>query len=88
MPRRPTRSRSNQPTRKDIGRRLDDLSGGDYGDLETMTLADVIAHETEVIDEDAGVVRIVETGELRKQVDVDEEIMAGLKSVYSGGDDE
>ena len=85
MPRRPTRSRSSQPTRKEINRRLDELGEEDYGDLEEMTLAEQIAYETEVVDEDAGVVQIKETGELRKQVNVDEEIMAGLKAVH--GDD-
>ena len=87
MPRKPTRSQnSKRPTRKSIDRRIDDVSEADYGDLEPMTLAEVIAYDTEVVDEEAGVVKIVETGELRQQMNVDDEIIAGLKSVHN--DDE
>lgn len=82
MPRRPTRSQSDTPTRKELSRRLDDLTEDDYGDLDEISLAEIIGYETEVIDRDAGVIQIIETGELRKQVDVDEEIMAGLKAVH------
>ena len=87
MPRKPTRSQnSKRPTRKSIDRRIEDISEADYGDLEPMTLAEVIAYDTEVVDEEAGVVKIVETGELRQQMNVDDEIIAGLKSVHN--DDE
>ena len=83
MPRKPTRSQnSKRPTRKSIDRRIEDISEADYGDLEPMTLAEVIAYDTEVVDEEAGVVKIVETGELRRQVSVDDEIIAGLKDVH------
>jgi len=82
MPRRPTRSQSDTPTRKELSRRLDDLTEDDYGDLDEISLAEIIGYETEVIDRDAGAIQIIETGELRKQVDVDEEIMAGLKAVH------
>ena len=66
MPRRPTRSKTNRPTRKEISRRLDDL-GEDYGDLPNLTLVEVLSYETETVDEELGVVRIVETGELRRR---------------------
>ena len=83
MPRKPTRSQnSKRPTRKSIDRRIEDISEADYGDLEPMTLAEVLTYDTEVVDEEAGVVKIVETGELRRQVSVDDEIIAGLKDVH------
>lgn len=83
MPRKPTRSKnSKRPTRKNLDRRLDGVSEDDYGDVKKLTLAEVIGYETEVVDEEAGIVKIVETGELRQQVSVDDEIMAGLKEVH------
>lgn len=83
MPRKPTRSsNSKRPTRKNLDRRLDDVGEENYGDLEPLTFAEVIAHDIETVDEEAGVVRIVETGELRTQGNVPEEIKAGLKAVH------
>jgi hypothetical protein len=70
------------PSKREVKRRLDDLAENDYSDLDPLTLADVIAHDTETVDEEAGIVRIIDTGELRKQGNVDEEIMAGLKEVH------
>ena len=84
MPRRPTRSRSSQPTRKQINRRLDDLSDAEYGELEPVTLAEVIAHDIETVDEEAGVVRIVGTGELRKQGHVPEDVAAKMAARGGG----
>jgi hypothetical protein len=49
MPRRPTRSRSNKPTRKELNRRLDDIEGADS---ENQTLAEVIAQHKETTDDD------------------------------------
>jgi hypothetical protein len=49
MPRRPTRSRSNKPTRKELNRRLDDIEGADS---ENQTLAEVIAQHQETTDGD------------------------------------
>lgn len=49
MPRRPTRSRSNKPTRKELNRRLDDIEGADS---ENQTLAEVIAQHQETTDSD------------------------------------
>lgn len=49
MPRRPTRSRSNKPTRKELNRRLDDIEGTDS---ENQTLAEVIAQHQETTDGD------------------------------------
>ena len=70
------------PSKREVKRRLDDLAENDYSDLDPLTLADVIAHDTETVDEEAGIVRIIDTDELRKQGNVDEEIMAGLKEVH------
>ena len=70
------------PSKREVKRRLNDLAENDYSDLDPLTLADVIAHDTETVDEEAGIVRIIDTGELRKQGNVDEEIMAGLKEVH------
>lgn len=70
------------PSKREVKRRLDDLDARDYSDLDPLTLADVIAHDTETVDEEAGIVRVVDTGELRKQGNVDDEIMAGLKEVH------
>ena len=66
MPRRPTRSRRSQrTTRKDLSRRLEDLTEAEYGDLPTLTLADVIAYDVETVDEERGIVRV--DGELRRR---------------------
>jgi len=70
------------PSKREVKRRLNDLAENDYSDLDPLTLADVIAHDTETVDEEAGIVRIIDTDELRKQGNVDEEIMAGLKEVH------
>jgi hypothetical protein len=66
MPRRPTRSRSNNPTRKDINRRLEDLTEEEYGDIKTITLAEVLSCELETVDEERGIVRVKETGKLKR----------------------
>lgn len=78
MPRKPTRSQnSKRPTRKNLDRRLDDVETEEgYGDLPTLTLAEVIAYETERVDD--GVVRVVETGELRRRASLDEEQLERL----------
>jgi hypothetical protein len=66
MTRRPTRSRrSKRTTRKDLSRRLEDLSEEEYGDLPKLTLADVIAYDVETVDEERGIVRV--DGELRRR---------------------
>lgn len=66
MPRRPTRSRrSKRTTRKDLSRRLEDLTEEEYGSLPTLTLADVIAYDVETVDEERGIVRV--DGELRRR---------------------
>jgi hypothetical protein len=52
------------PSERELKKELDELGGGD---LEPLTLAEVISYETETIDEKRGIVRVVETGELRKQ---------------------
>ena len=68
MPRRPTRSRrSKRTTRKDLSRRLEDLTEEEYGDLPNLTLVEVLSYETETVDEERGIVRVVETGELRRR---------------------
>jgi hypothetical protein len=65
MPRKPTRSsNSNRPTRKNLDRRLDDVTEEDYGDLDRLTLAELLNYETERVNDE--VIRIVETGELRR----------------------
>lgn len=64
MPRRPTRSRSSHPTRKELDRRLDELGEEDYEDLDRLTLAELLNYETERVNDE--VIRIVETGELRR----------------------
>ena len=64
MPRRPTRSRSNTPTRRELDRRLEELGEEDYGDLDRLTLAELLNYETERVNDE--VIRIVETGELRR----------------------
>lgn len=66
MPRRPTRSRSNNPTRKDINRRLEDLTEEEYGDIKTITLAEALGCELETVDEERGIVRVKETGKLKR----------------------
>lgn len=68
-------------SKREVKRRLDDLDARDYSDLDPLTLADVIAHDTETVDEEAGIVRVVDTGELRKQQPVDDEIITNLKEV-------
>jgi len=68
-------------SKREVKRRLDDIAETDYSDLDPLTLADVIAHDTETVDEEAGIVRVVDTGELRKQQPVDDEIIANLKEV-------
>lgn len=66
MPRRPTRSRrSKRTTRKDLSRRLQDLTEEEYGDIPMLTLADVIAYDVEEVDPERGVVRV--DGELRRR---------------------
>jgi hypothetical protein len=85
MPRRPTRSRSSQPTRKQINRRLDeldDVGDVDYDDLDPLTVEDVKHHDIETVDEEAGIVRIVDTGELRNHASVQEIMMTTVKAVY------
>jgi hypothetical protein len=77
MPRRPTRSKTNRPTRKEISRRLDDI-GEDYGDLPNLTLCEVLSYETETVDSELGVVRIIETGDLRRHGDVDDDLLERL----------
>jgi hypothetical protein len=74
MPRRPTRSQSDTPTRKELSRRLDDLGAGeDYDDVPQLTLCDVLTYETETVEEHAhfDIVRLVETGELRRREELD-----------------
>ena len=79
MPRRPTRARRSQrTTRKDLSRRLEDLTEAEYGDLPTLTLADVIAYDVETVDEERGIVRVVETGNLRRFGDVDDDLLERL----------
>jgi hypothetical protein len=91
MPRRPTRSRRSQrTTRKDLSRRLQDLTEEEYGDLPTLTLADAIAYDVETVDEERGIVRV--DGELRRRETVDVDLgdlwRADLESAAdSGGDD-
>lgn len=70
------------PSKREVKRRLNDLSENDYSDLDRMTLCEAISYDTETVDEEAGIVRIIDTGELRKQGNVDDEIMAGLKEVH------
>lgn len=69
-------------SRRELERAVDELSGADYGDLEPLSLAELLSYETEVVDDEAGVVKIVETGELRNRGNVDDEILRGLKDVY------
>jgi len=79
MPRRPTRSRRSQrTTRKDLSRRLEDLTEAEYGDLPTLTLAEALSYETETVDEERGIVRVVETGDLRRFGDVDDDLLERL----------
>jgi len=67
MPRRPTRSRrSKRTTRKDLSRRLEDVTEEEYGDLPTLTLAEFLTYDIETVDEERSIVRVVETGDLRK----------------------
>lgn len=67
MPRRPTRSRrSKRTTRKDLSRRLEDVTEEEYGDLPTLTLAELLTYDIETVDEERSIVRVVETGDLRK----------------------
>jgi len=70
MPRRPTRSQSDTPTRKELARRLDDLGGEDedYSDVPKLTLAELLSYETETVEEydEFTLVRVVDTGELRR----------------------
>lgn len=66
MPRKPTRSQnSKRPTRRNIDRRLDDVTEEDYGDLKPMTLCELLSYEWEAVNDD--VIRILETGELRRR---------------------
>lgn len=53
-------------SRRELERALDELSGADYGDLERLSLAELLSYETETVDEEAGVIRVVETGALRR----------------------
>jgi hypothetical protein len=67
MPRRPTRSRrSKRTTRKDLSRRLEDVTEEEYGDLPTLTLAEFLTYDIETVDEERSIVRVVETGDLRQ----------------------
>jgi hypothetical protein len=79
MPRRPTRSRRSQrTTRKDLSRRLEDLTEAEYGDLAVLTLAEALSYETETVDEERGIVRVVDTGDLRRFGDVDDDLLERL----------
>ena len=77
-PRRPTRSRTDRPTRKDLSRRLEDLTEAEYGDLPTLTLAEALSYETETVDEERGICRVVETGDLRRYGEVDDDLLERL----------
>jgi hypothetical protein len=79
MPRRPTRSRRSQrTTRKDLSRRLEDLTEAEYGDLPTLTLAEALSYETETVDEERGICRVVDTGDLRRFGDGEEIVLERL----------
>ena len=70
MPRRPTRSQSDTPTRKELARRLDDLGGGmNYDEIPPLTLCELLSYELETVEEqgDRSIVRIVDTDELRRR---------------------
>ena len=73
MPRRPTRSRrSKRTTRKDLSRRLEDVTEEEYGDLPTLTLAEFLTYDIETVDEERSIVRVVETGDLRQTEPVED----------------
>lgn len=87
MPRKPTRSsNSNRPTRKNLDRRLDDVTEEDYGDLDRLTLAELLNYETERVNDE--VIRIVETGELRRSSKNGENNLGELKGDASGDTEE
>jgi hypothetical protein len=78
MPRRPTRSKTTRPTRKEISRRLEDLTEEEYGDLATLTLAEALSYETETVDKERGIVRVVDTGDLRRYGEGDDNLLERL----------
>lgn len=80
MPRKPTRSsNSKRPTRKSLDRRLDEVGEEDYGDLEPLALCELLSYETERVNSE--VIRIVETGELRRSSTEGEVSLDNLSSV-------
>jgi len=52
------------PSERELKNQIDELGGND---LEPLTLAEVIGYEIETVDDKRGIVRVVETGELRKR---------------------
>lgn len=52
-------------SRREIQHVLDELTE-EPGDVATLTLSELLSREHETVDEERGLVRIVETGELRR----------------------
>ena len=57
---------TSRPSRRELEQRIADLDEADPPESR-LTLAEVIAFEIETVDEEAGIVRVVETGDLRRQ---------------------
>ena len=52
-------------SKRELERHLDDLEATH----QRLTLAEAVNHDLETVDAEAGIVRLVETGELRKRGD-------------------
>jgi hypothetical protein len=56
-----------RPTRRRLERRLQDLGADvDPADVPPLTVVEGLSYETEVVDADHGILRVVETGDLRR----------------------